>query len=184
MSSTTTFRFKLGAPTLERLRPFAATNANLTGKEFRAKWNNWCVIHASLIDAETDRLRQLGYDGDVLGKLYRAARYYFKTHPPTLEPATRSKNSTSYIALAPQLLQAMDRHIQSKTRNSAHEKPADLYTDFLASCDAKLVELLTSEVSRIVEQGSVDAHAAAAKVKKTYKNRYFRQTRSENMSRC
>ena len=132
-------------------------------------------MNAAVIDQESQRLLNLGYEGDVVGKLYRAARYYFKTRPPTLERAPRAKNTTAYIALAPQLLQAMDAHIEQCTRDRGHAKPAALYTDFLASCTEDLVALLTSEVARIVEQGQVDAASAALKIKKTYKNRYFRK---------
>ena len=183
MPGSTTFRFQLGASTLQRLRPFAATNADLNGKEFRAKWDGWCTINAAVVDAEAGRLRDLGYCGDVHGKLYRAARYYFKTRPPTLERAPRSRNSTAYIALAPQLLAAMDQHIVVRTRKHVHAKPAVLYTDFLASCSSDLVTLLASEITRIVDQGGVDTDAAASKIKKTYKNRYFRKTHTENASR-
>jgi hypothetical protein len=178
MASQTTFRFQLGAKTLERLRPFAANNSNLSGKEFRARWDTWCIVNAAVIDAEVDRLRILGYEGDVPSKIYRAGRYYFKTRPPSLVRAPRSHNSTAYIALAPMLIRSMDAHVVAHTRNCAHSKPAVLYNDFLASCTPEMVALLAQEAERIMEQGMTDAYAAAAKIKKTYKNRYFMRTRA------
>ena len=75
MASTTTFRFQLGAQTLERLRPFAANNANLSGKEFRARWETWCVVNAAVINTEIERLHTLGYEGDVPSKIYRACSH-------------------------------------------------------------------------------------------------------------
>ena len=70
-----------------------------------------------------------------------------------------------------------------RTRDYAHAKPANLYTDFLASCTPELITLLGQEADRIMEQGFIDAHAAAAKIKKTYKNRYYINTCVNAVSR-
>ena len=168
----------MSSDVLSKLRPFAETNATLGSRDFRARWETWTTVNASLVDSETTRLAAAGYAGDVPAKMYRAARYYFKSRPPSLTRRPRATNSTPYIALAPGLLAAMDNHISARTRDAHHPKPALLLNDFLASCDASTTQLMTTEVERIVQQGSLDSQRALAKIKKTYKNRYFRAARS------
>ena len=174
MPRTQTFRFQLGKDILALLRPFAERHALTTSEEFKRHWETWCMIHTALIDAEAARLKDQGYDGDTRGKLYRAARYYFKNSPPRLEPQRRA-NRCAYITLAPQLLQAMDAHLR-KFVSAESAKPAALYTDFLAK-RADLAPLLVTEIERMRVQGGFDADKALAKIKKTYKNRYFLMTR-------
>lgn len=177
MPRTQTFRFQLGKDILALLRPFAQRHALDTSAEFKTHWETWCTMYAALIDAEAACLKAQGYDGDTRMKLYRAARYYFKKSPPSLEPQRRA-NRCAYITLAPQLLQAMDAHLRGFVFTKS-VKPAALYTDFLAK-RSDLAPLLTTEIERMHIQGGFDAAKALSKIKKTYKNRYFLMTRAQS----
>jgi hypothetical protein len=170
-----TFRFQLGDNILSSLRPFAARHADLRSTEFTIQWEWWCKTNEVLIEAETVRLRKMGYDNDVLTKLYRAARYYFKNCPPRLEPRRRI-NRCVYMTLAPQVLQAIDAHLRTFVSPDS-AKPAALYAHFLATNTA-LVPLLATEIERMRMQGGFDDAKALAKIKKTYKNRYFLMTQA------
>ena len=171
-----TFRYQLGDEILASLRPFAERHALTTSAEFKSHWDLWCTMNATLIDTEAARLKDQGYNGDTHGKLYRATRYYFKNSPPSLEQSRRS-NRCVYITLAPQLLQAMDEHLRTFV-SSDSAKPAALYQHFLAT-RTDLVPLLTTEIQRMLVQGGFDNARALAKVKKTYKNRYFLMTQAK-----
>ena len=175
MTRTQTFRFQLGKEVLASLRPFAERHANLSSSEFSTYWVWWCKTNEELIVTETVRLRALGYDNDVTMKMRRAARYYFKNRPPRLEP-TRRTNRCVYMALAPQVLRAMDAHLrQYVSADSA--KPAALYAHFLAN-NSHLAPLLVEEIERMRTQGGFDDVKSLAKIKKTYKNRYFLMTQA------
>ena len=165
------YRHAIGQNVLDKLRPFAQLHATLPSKEFKAKWELWCTTNELLISAESRRLQNLDYSGDVLSKLYRAARYYFKTKPPTLTPRRRS-NSTPYLSLSPVLLQSMDAHIHTNLAKNESQPPAALYSHYIAT-HTDLVPLFTTEAERLRDQANLSDEAIASKFKKTYKNRYF-----------
>ena len=177
-SSARVFRHQLSSEVLARVRPFAEANADLPGRQFRAQWDGWIVANRTLLDTEATRLAANGYAGDVDAKVYRSARYYFKSRPPTLERKTRATNSTPYLSIAPQLISSMDGHIAAALRSTQHAKPAELFATFMLNLEAAgLTALLASELARFMEHGGLDATAAERKLKKTYKNRYFRVSR-------
>jgi hypothetical protein len=59
-----------------------------------------------LICEETERLRELGYGGDVRAKMYKSVRYYVSTRTET-EPKQRRK----YVSKNNDILQLMDAFI-------------------------------------------------------------------------
>lgn len=169
------YRHSIGPDVLAKLRPFAQLHATLSSKEFKVKWQLWCQTNELLIAREFSRLEDLAYTGDVESKLYRAARYYFKTRPPTLTPR-RKLNSTPYISLSPILIQSMDAHIRVSLGRSDSPAPAVLYSRYIAT-HTDLIPLFTAEAERLQVQAGLSDDAIIVKFKKTYKNRYFLLTR-------
>jgi hypothetical protein len=111
-----------------------------------------------------ERLEALGYDGDVLDKMFKSARYYFRkksTSKP--EPKERRK----YVGVQKELLDAMDSHIISGL-NQEDYKPSEGFSDFCVNN----IEALKNEVERLLSN-NLAADDIMKKVKKTYKNRYF-----------
>ena len=45
---------------------------------FKDNWKIWCDNNKDIIKTEIDILKGKGYEGDVLVKMYKSARYYFK----------------------------------------------------------------------------------------------------------
>lgn len=169
------YRHSIGPNVLAKLRPFAQLHATLSSKDFKVKWQLWCKTNELLIAQESSRLEDLAYSGDVESKLYRAARYYFKTKPPTLTPRRKS-NSTPYISLSPVLIQSMDAHIRAGLGISDSQPPATLYSLYVAT-HVDLIPLFTAEAERMRVQAGLSDDAIVMKFKKTYKNRYFLLTR-------
>lgn len=169
------YRHSIGPNVLAKLRPFAQLHAALSSKDFKVKWELWCKTNELLIAGESSRLADLAYTGDVESKLYRAARYYFKTRPPTLTPRRKS-NSTPYISLSPVLIQSMDAHIRASLDISEPQPPATLYSQYVAT-HTDLMPLFTAEAERLRVQAGLSDEAILLKFKKTYKNRYFLLTR-------
>ena len=113
-----------------------------------------------LIRKEFNRLNELNYDGDIMDKMFKSARYYFrKKGTEKKEPLDRRE----YISLDTMFLQLMDEHISKNI-----QKPSEGFIQF---CDENR-EVLKEQVEKMVElQMSLDS--IKEKVKKTYKNRYF-----------
>ena len=45
---------------------------------YKEAWESWRNSNKELIENETNRLHNLGYKGDVLGKMYHTSRYYIR----------------------------------------------------------------------------------------------------------
>lgn len=158
------YRFKFTQNFMDELYKFSKIHQYDDRKLFKEAWKNWAEEKEDLIEDEISRLNKLGYDGDVLDKMFKSARYYFRkkgTSKP--EPKERKK----YIGVHKDLLDAMDLHIFNG-RNSPDYKPSDGFVDFCKTNTTDLKE----EIVRLLEN-KLDSSEIMSKIKKTYKNRYF-----------
>jgi hypothetical protein len=160
------YRYKFTQDFMDDLHKFSKIHQYDDRKVFKEAWESWIEENGELIQEEMERLENLNYDGDVLDKMFKRARYYFrKKSPKRPEP----KNRRQYLSVQKDLLDAMDKHILKKMKEEDY-KPSDGFTDF---CESS-VNLLQEEVTRlVVEHGISDASLIKEKIKKTYKNRYF-----------
>jgi hypothetical protein len=159
------YRFKFTEGFMEELYKFSKIHQYDERKDFKEAWTQWLEDNNDIIEEEDSRLQQLGYDGDVLTKMFKSARYYFrKKSTEKQEPKQRRK----YITVKKELLDAMDLHIETNYLNEGYQ-PKIGYTQF---CEEN-VELIKKIVDKIVESGENDMQTINDKIKKTYKNRYF-----------
>lgn len=134
-------------------------------KDFKEAWNIWVEDNQGLVDEEIRRLTNLGYNGDILDKMFKSARYYFrKKSTEKKEPQKRRM----YIGVEKDLLEAIDKHIIQNINNKDY-KPSD---DFSIFCKEN-IEILKEEVNRLYKCGLTNHIEIKDKIKKTYKNRYF-----------
>lgn len=134
-------------------------------KDFKEAWNIWVEDNQGLVDEEVRRLSNLGYDGDILDKMFKSARYYFrKKSTEKKEPQKRRV----YIGVEKELLEAIDKHIIQNINNKDY-KPSDGFSIF---CKEN-IEILQEEVNRLYKCGLTNHIEIKDKIKKTYKNRYF-----------
>jgi hypothetical protein len=134
-------------------------------KDFKEAWNIWIDDNQGLIDEEVRRLTNLGYNGDILDKMFKSARYYFrKKSTEKKEPQKRRV----YIGVEKELLEAIDKHIIQNINNKDY-KPSDGFSVF---CKEN-IEILKEEVNRLYKCGLTNHIEIKDKIKKTYKNRYF-----------
>ena len=156
------YRYKFKEEFTNELYSFSKIHQYDHRKEFKEAWKTWTEENENLIASEITRLTNLGYDGDILDKMFKSSRYYFrKKSTEKKEPVKRRV----YIGVQKELLEAIDEHILAN-KNS---KPSDGFLEF---CKSNM-ELLKEEISRLMKTGIVDKDAIQSKVKKTYKNRYF-----------
>ena len=159
------FRFKFDEQIVSMLYNFAKLNQHVDRKTYKELWENWTKENQEQIEREETRLKDLGYQGDVLLKMYKSARYYFRTKKVVKQ---EPKQRRQYVAANMDIIVLMDEHVKSNIKNTNY-RPASGYEDF---CRNNL-DAIQNAVQEFMEGGLNDAGEIQAKLKKTYKNRYF-----------
>jgi hypothetical protein len=159
------YRYKFTDDFTNEMYKFSKVHQYDHRKDFKEAWNTWVEENNDIVTGEIKRLTEMGYDGDILDKMFKSARYYFrKKSTEKNEPQARR----TYIGSQKELLEAMDDHIMLNIVKSDY-KPSNAFNEF---CQEN-IKLLQEEVSRLCKSGLTDKNEIKNKVKKTYKNRYF-----------
>ena len=159
---TNIYRYKFTDDFTNNLHNFAKIHQYDERKVFKEAWNTWVEENTELVDTEVRRLSNMNYDGDVLEKMFKSARYYFrKKTTEKKEPQKRR----AYIGVQKELLDAMDDYISQ----NMVEKPSNGFEDF---CNSNKM-VIQVEVDNLVKSGVTDVEEIHDKIKKTFKNRYF-----------
>lgn len=163
------YRFKFVEPFVEELYNFSKIHQYEDRITFKESWTQWTNDNSTLVDGETRRLLLLGYDGNVMDKMYKSARYYFRNKKTEKkEPKKRRK----YSSVNKDLLDAMDEHILENIKKDDYQ-PKTGFVDFCKNGKNKGVLKATVHKLCEEEEGTKDPVTMEQKMKKTYKNRYF-----------
>ena len=176
-----TFRFKFSQDFTEPMAYFAKIHQYDDRQIFKESWLEWTnqVEINALINDEIKKLTNQGYSGDVMDKMFKSARYYYRTKKETKEPLNPRK---VYVGFSSNMLEIIDNHIKSRfLENTKKNKqnmiitnisPAHAYADFVETHQAEIaLETL------YLGLGNTDSENVNNKFKKTYKNRYFIQSK-------
>jgi hypothetical protein len=165
------YRYKFTEEMMNNLTEFAGTHRFDEIPIFREQWARWYTRNKTSIDEENAHLIKIGYTGDIHEKMYKTVRYYLKNKSvEKKEPKKRRK----YIQVDKDILNIMDSHI-SNFGITKNIKPAFAYNNFMSLSEYS--NELTNEITRLMELG-LNEPEADAKIKKTYKNRYFTQQKA------
>ena len=167
-SDVNIFRYKFSDDFIQPLYQFSKIHQYDHRKDFKEAWNIWIEENEDLVGKEVRRLTELDYKGDILDKMFKSARYYFR------KKSTEKKDPKKrrvYVGIQSELLAAMDKHISSNKKNEDY-KPSNGFDDFCK----QYIELLKVEVTNLCKSGIKDSDEIKNKIKKTYKNRYFMST--------
>ena len=163
-----TLRYDIGEKFMEELKYFATIHKYDERKVFKEAWNQWTKQDSiqMQIDEEVQRLQNAGYKGDVLDKMFKSARYYFrkkqeKTEQEKKEGAARKQ----YVSLCSRFLEQIDIFIVDLLKSEAYS-PASAYEKF---CKDKK-ELIITQVDILISDMEPDE--VCIKLKKTFKNRF------------
>jgi len=171
MNKSKIFRFKLSDEIMLLITQFAKMHQYDDRHAYKEAWEDWYNVQQDLLEREVSRLEQIGYKGDVLDKMFKAGRYYFREKKQIVEVSTtkttNDKKKRNYIVMNPEVILAMDQHLKNAMKQPDF-KPAK---DFVQFCEQNL-EMLRREIIYLKEQ-DMEGDQIAAKIKKTYKNRYF-----------
>ena len=176
-----TLRFKFAPNIQEMLTEFAQQHNKDALSVYRTAWQAWMEKNREVIDTEVKRLTEAGYQGDAEDKMYKAARYYFrsrsenrKTQVPSSPDGETKTTTRRYITVPKTLLASMDRHIVT-VKDKDDFRPSGAFERFAGMHDL-------SEAIRSLATNGLDADAARKKLKHTYKNRCFLLRRKEGSS--
>jgi len=159
------FRYKFSNEFIQPLHQFSKIHQYDHRKDFKEAWTIWIEENEDLISKEVKRLLELDYKGDILDKMFKSARYYFRKKSTEKKEPQKRRN---YVGIQTELLKAMDTHICANKKIDNY-KPSFGFDDF---CKQN-IDLLKTEVNSLYKSGITDSDEIKNKIKKTYKNRYF-----------
>ena len=132
-----------------------------TRQQFKEAWDEWVKIHNVAIDNQIELFESQGFTGNTLDKMYKSVRYYYRQKPFRKKEAVKR---TSYTTIPKHLLAKIDEHCTLCQRN---QKPQDAFEAFLDS-DSETVDAIKRHLAKM-DDDEIDK-----KIKKTYKNRYYK----------
>ena len=169
---TMIYRFKFTEEFMRELYNFAKIHQYDERKDFKEAWKLWTEDNQYIIYEEIRRLSNLGYDGDIIDKMFKSARYYFRKKSTE---KTTPRQRRQYISVTHELLNAMDNHIHENIYNEDYQPK----TGFVSFCKSNEI-IIKETLTKLFEQGIRDSKMIEDKIKKTYKNRYFMLTQNKN----
>ena len=159
------YRYKFTDDFTTELFKFSKVHQYDHRKDFKEAWEIWMEDNDEIVNDEVRRLTNLNYGGDIIDKMFKSARYYFRKKSTEKKAPLERRD---YVGTQKDMLDAMDSHIKSKI-NDDNYKPSDGFDEF---CKSNL-ELLKEEISNLCKNGFTDSNEIKQKIKKTNKNRYF-----------
>jgi hypothetical protein len=160
------YRYKFTEAFTEELYKFSKIHEYDNRKDFKEAWQIWIEEQEDIVDAEVRRLINLGYEGNVIDKMFKSSRYYFRKKK--LENNKEPQKRRVYQNVQKELLEQMDEHIKTNINNKDY-KPSEGFDRF---CQDNM-DILKEEINNLLKNGFTDSDEIKKKIKKTYKNRYF-----------
>ena len=72
------YRYKFEEVFVEQLSRFAKIHQYDHRKDFKEAWTKWMDENEEIVSEEVRRLVSLDYKGDIIDKMFKSARYYFR----------------------------------------------------------------------------------------------------------
>lgn len=172
MTTVKTFRFKFSEELMTEISEFSRIHRYDSKDDFKESWKLWIHDNSRLISTETEKLISMGFDGDVIKKMYISARYYFKNR--NSENAEEPKKRRKYITIDKKYIRLMDDYIERAITEGDEEtyKPSICFQRFIEEHQNETCEL----IEEILADVELNNNEIIEKLKKTFKNRYFVKT--------
>ena len=156
------FRFKFTPEFCACLSDFSKLHQYDDRVTYKDSWKLWVENNQEMVDNEYRLLESIGYQGNIMDKMFKSGRYYFRK-----KTQKEVKKRRNYVSIDKDVIESMDAFIESHYSETTF-KPSTCYTSF---CD-EFEELLTEECVRLKEL-KMDDEEIQYKFKKTFKNRYY-----------
>ena len=181
-----TYRYTFTPDVTEQLSIFAQIHQYDERKIFKESWKTWIEEDEikPMIMAEVERLQQLGFTGDVLDKMFKSVRYYYrkKSNEPTVQPQRKV-----YESMSTTILLQMDEHINKQITEHVKEKqqfnnnivsiskisPAKSFDNYCNENKDMILQMLKCQEDQQTTITNQMVEDMINKLKKTYKNRFY-----------
>jgi len=177
ISTVTKFRF-VYSPEIETiLREFAKEHEGEERKQFKQSWNVFMEENKLLLDNESKRIKQEGYDKDVYAKMFHTIKYYYvkksKKQKQQQEqhnqeekeekeenkvPESHPPKQRSYNKLGKQWIQTITTFIKDDLESYKHTK--EMKPEY--------------SYNRFLEKHATEDEELQLRVKKSYKTQYYK----------
>ena len=161
------YRYKFRDEFLPILIEFSRIHQYDSTKEFKEAFEHFIEINSTAVQEERKHLTVNGYKGDVINKMYKSARYYFKNKDYN---PSENKKRRKYIKQDKDFIYSIDEHVIKSIRQNI--KPAVAFNNLTKDNEFELS--LENEKERLFAFLDTEEEVNH-KIKKTYKNRYFIQ---------
>ena len=148
------FRFKFDTDINSILQRFASIHHGDDLEEFKDSWDTFLTTYRTAIDIETQRLREIGFQGAVENKMFTSVRYYYckqfkigntdvqekviqeaeaeseaKTkNDDDGEKSTEEKSKRKYVKINSDIHNTIDQFLENNNKYTA--KPAIAWSEF------------------------------------------------------
>lgn len=178
------YRFDFTEEFGQVLSAFAAQHKNAARKTFKSEWNLWCEMPdiKEQISLEITNMKRNGFEGDILDKMFKSARYYHRknvTRPKPIKCKTEPKRHSNRFTKG--LLDIMDTHIEYyiSTQINKSKMRADTRISLSQSegynlfCETRQDDIYAELLDIKGHRGIMDAQIMSDKLKKAYKTRFY-----------
>lgn len=172
-----TYRYTYSNEFIKELEYFSKIHKYDDRKTFKEEWNKWINEEniKDLIEIEKQQFINNGYEGDIMDKIFKSTRYYFRKKKENENKEKREKEE--FTGLSKKMIQLMNDHINmiikkniDETKNISEINPSKAYTDF---CNTHITEI-TDEIFILKDKILLKAEEINLKFKKSYKNKFYK----------
>ena len=196
--SSNIFRYKLSDDTMILISKFSKLHQYDDRHAYKDAWALWLNENRDFVTREEMRLNNLGFNGDVVDKMFKAGRYYFREKKEgkkeVKEEAAKDANddekkkekvvktTRNYIAMNSEFIKAVDMHLIKSVKVNDF-KPQRSFIQFVEE-NKDILQIEVRRLYAIINNNSggvvvcsdrkTEIHKEImTKLKKTFKNRYF-----------
>jgi len=148
-------------------------------KKYKSEWKLYYDQHYEVFSREVQRLIELGYNNKepIEDKMFKAGRYYFRKknfnkkqdkHNEEEEDEEK-EDENKKIRMDKNLLNSFDAHISQMYSTGKIVSPEKSFENY---CKTTIAEI-TNEIMSIYNTHHLSVSEINAKLKETYRNRYF-----------
>ena len=186
-----TNRYTYNPEVVINLSNFAKIHEYDDRKVFKEAWQKWIEdpeIKKVIMD-EVVRLQMNGLEGDVLDKMYKSARYYYRKKTNNISKQTEPRKE--YEGLPRTILKSIDDHIYAEINNNivlcdkltgtfrSNISAANSFINYCKLHSEVIKELLlpTKDVENVTYRANNlrdEIKVVTDRLKKTYKNRFYK----------